>query len=145
MTALVSNNLITPQYPDRGLVRFVGTTDAAGSAKAIYTNPGTDPVDVVGLIVTNGATAHTMSVIVTSSATAYTVNDVSVAAHAGQDGTVTPVNFLSPANWPGLPLDGNGNPFFRLGGSDTLSLQYATAQGTADTIYGYLSAVRYTA
>ena len=134
--AVTANSLVSPQTPNRDVVRFVGTTDAAGVAKSLSV-AGANGSDVNALYVTNGATAHAVSVLILNSATTYTANVVTVAVNSGQNGTALPVNMLSPAVWPGLPFDGNGNPFLRLEPGDTLELSYATAQGTADTIYAF--------
>ncbi len=131
---VTANSNITIQTPDTGIVRFVGTTDATLTPKALYTNPGTDPVDLNSVTATNGATAHNVSLLLISAGTTYTLNTVAVAVNAGNNGTVLPVSFLSVVNWPGLPVDANGNPFLRVPGSGTISAQYATAQGTADTL-----------
>jgi hypothetical protein len=85
--------------------------------------------------VNNGATVHNVSLYITNGGTNYELNTVAVGANAGNNGTVVPVNFLSAANWPGLPIDSNGNPYFFLSGTaDVLKAQYATAQATTETL-----------
>jgi len=132
---LTANSNISIQTPDVGVVRFVGTTDTTLTPKALYTNPGTDAVDLNSIVATNvGTTAHNVSILLISGGTTYELNTVVLAANAGNNGTVLPVSFLTPFNWPGLPIDTNSNPVLRVPGSGTIAAQYATAQGTAETI-----------
>lgn len=130
---VTANNVVTAQTPGRGIVRFVGTTDAAGTDKAIYT-AGANGSKVYGLTVTNGATAHNATLAINNGGTRYVLNTVSLTVNAGQNGTVLPIAAMSVVNWPGLAVDSNGNPYLLLASGDTLEAQYATAQGTADTI-----------
>ena len=131
--AVTGNNVITIQTPNRAEVRFVGTTDAAGTDKTVYT-AGTNGSKVWGLTATNGGTIHNLTLAITTSGTRYVLNTVSLPVNAGQNGTVVPVSLMSIVNWPGLAVDSNGNPYILLDSGDTLTAQYATAQGTADTI-----------
>lgn len=131
--AVTANSIVSPQTPNRGVVRFVGTTDAAGADKAVYTS-GTNGSKVFGMVATNGATIHNLTLAINNGGTRYVLNTVSLPVNAGQNGTVLPVAPMSVVNWPGLPVDSNGNPYLLLASGDTLEAQYATAQGTGDTI-----------
>lgn len=133
---VTANSVVTPQTPNRDVVRFVGTTDTTLTPKSLSV-AGANGSDIVGLWITNGATAHNVTAIILNNSTSYIANVVAVGANAGQNGTALAVNMLSSSVWPGLPVDGNGNPFLRLVSGDTLQLEYATAQGTGDTIYGF--------
>jgi hypothetical protein len=68
-------------------VRFVGTTDAAGTDKAVYT-AGANGSKVAGLVATNAGTAHLLTLAINNGGTRYVLNTVSLTANAGQNGTV---------------------------------------------------------
>ena len=138
--AVTANNVVTPQTPNRGVVRFVGTTDTTLSDKAIYT-AGTNGSKVLGLTATNAGTAHNLTLAINNGGTRYVLNTLSLTASAGQNGSTAPIACMSIANWPGLAIDNNGNPYVLLDSGDTLEGQYATAQATGDTISLYTVAV----
>lgn len=141
--AVTANNVVTPQTPNRGLVRFVGTTDATATLKTLYT-AGTNGSDITGLWGVNaGATAHNVTLAIVNSSTTYQLNVVNLGTQAGNNGTAVPVSFLAPANWPGLPQDSNGNPLLRLVSGDTLGAEYATAQASTETISLFCVAADY--
>jgi len=138
--AFTGNNVITPQAIGRGLVQFKGTTDATGTFKALYgagqTNSGTNGSKIIGLVGVNaGATIHLVTLAITNSGGTVLaqLNAVSLPASAGNNGAITPVALMSAAVWPGLPVDGNGNPYIQLNNGDTLEAEYATAQATTET------------
>lgn len=137
--AVTANSFVSVQVPGRGLVTFIGTTDATNTLKNLYV-AGANGSDVWGATaVNNGATAHNVTLaIVNSGGTVLAqLNDVGVAVNAGANGTVLPQPLLSAAVFPGLPVDENGNPYLRLNNGDTLAAKYATAQGTAETLSLY--------
>jgi hypothetical protein len=145
--ALTQNEIITPQAPGRGLVQFHGTVDGTATIKNLYvagaTNGGTVGAKVYGITaINNGATAHNVTLVINNSGGTILaqLNVVAAPANAGSNGTATPVAMMSAANAPGLPVDSNGNPYYFLNNGDTLSAEYATAQGTADNLYLYCCA-----
>jgi hypothetical protein len=132
--AVTANSIVTPQTPNRGIVRFVGTTDALATLKSLYV-AGANGSKVLGACAVNaGATAHLVTLMVVNATTAYQANAISVAASAGNNGTVTPVSLMAAAVWPGLPVDSNGNPYLFLNSGDTLQAEYATAQLTTEIL-----------
>jgi hypothetical protein len=134
--AVTGNNIILLQTPIAGYVEFIGTTDAAGTAKTVVV-AGTNGADITNVsFVNNGATAHVMTIQVVSSSTTYVLNTTSLAANQGSNGTTAPLNMLATANWQG-PTDANGNPILRLNASETLQAKYASNQATTEAIYGY--------
>lgn len=59
---------------------------------------------------------------------------VNVPTNSGFTNGTPPINLLSQANWPGLPLDSDGNPYLYLVSGDTLQCTYATALTTSDVL-----------
>ena len=141
--AYTANSAILPQAFNRGVAKFIQGTDAPGTYKTLYT-AGANADDVYGLIaVNNDGTAHLLTVEVVNSTTAYQSNAVTLPVNAGNNGTAVPVALMSPANWPGLPVDENGNPFLKLVSGDTLEVTYATSMGASGTIAFYCAGAVY--
>lgn len=76
--------------------------------------------------------ARSVRLDIVRSATAYTQNIVAVNTPVATPGTNIPVNLLANTNFPGLPLDSDGNPYILLESTDTLQAA-ANAQLTAAT------------
>ena len=103
--AVTANSYVTPQTPNRGVVRFVGTTDAVNTLKSLYV-AGANGSKVFGAFAVNaGATAHPVSLAILNSTTTYVVNTVSLTVQAGNTIGVPPIALMSAANWPGSGVD----------------------------------------
>jgi hypothetical protein len=137
------NSIITAQTPNRGVVQFLQGTDTAGVYKTLYT-AGANGSKCFGIWETNNdlSATHVVTVQVSSSTSAHCSPATScyggAALTSGEgDGFVTGIpakNMMSSANWPGLPLDGNSNPFVYLKSGDTLEATFATALTSTDWI-----------
>ena len=131
---VTANSVVTPQTPSEAIVQFVGTTDGTATLKTLVAG-GTNGTKVFGMFATNDGTAHNLSICLVNAVGTSVINTVSLTANAGKNGTTAPIACMALANWPGLPVDGNGNPYFYLTGTaDSVQLKYATAQATTDTI-----------
>ena len=126
--AVTPNSVVTAQTPSRGVVQFLQGTDTAGTYKTLYT-AGTNGSKITGMFATSGdtAAAHLITCQIVNTAVKYGGVAVNVPLNSGMATGVPPVNLMNTANWPGLPLDGNGNPYFTLVSGDTLQCTYATA------------------
>jgi hypothetical protein len=104
----------------------------------LTTSPGTyvkivtgasNGTKVSGLSVSSSdtSTAHlvTCQVYITTTASGGTA--VTIPIGAGFISGTAPVNMLSLVNWPGLPIDGWGNPYLIIPSGDFLECTYATA------------------
>lgn len=134
--AAVSSTPVFVQTPNRGIVQFLQGTDVAGTYKTLYTG-GANGSKCTGMYITsNDATAHLVTIQLVTSAVKYGGTAIST-------GTTTPgyasgapaISAMSPINWPGLPVDSDGNPYFYLAGTgDTIQATFATALTTSDFI-----------
>jgi hypothetical protein len=126
LAAVTPNSNVTPQTPTLGLAASNGT-----SAVTLYT-AGTNGSKCSAFTAANtsGSTAYPLAVSITRSATAYIQTTVNVPLSSGNVAGVPPVNIMSPANWPGLPVDQTGSPYFYLKSGDTLTTTLATAAVT---------------
>jgi len=80
----------------------------------------------------------TVFMVPTASSIPYILTTVTVPITAGQATGVPPVNLLSPANTPGLPIDENGNPFLLCETGDVIRVGARTTM-TASTILTFLA------
>lgn len=128
LAATTPNSFVTPQTPTRGVVRFLQGTDPAGTAKTIYT-AGANGSRCYGLFMSNsdGSATHTVSSLLTNSTFTVFGASVTTTVGAGTSPTNPPQPFMTPAIWPGLPVDEYGNPYIQLASGDTLQAQFATA------------------
>lgn len=114
------------------------STDAAPVWTTVYTG-NANGSKIVGIWVTStDATAHVVTCSVNKGGTTRP-GSVAVTTGTVKPGFTTSngaVNVLVQANWPGLPIDSDGNPFvFLSNASDKIECRYATAL-TAGTLLG---------
>lgn len=137
--AVTANSPVTPQTPNRGVVQFLQGTDSAGTYKTLYT-AGSNGSIVTGIYATtnDGTASHLVTCQVVNTAVKYggaavTIGGSTIGANGFANG-VPAVNFMSPINWPGLPLDMNANPYLFMISGDTLQCTYATTLTSSDLI-----------
>ena len=122
--SLTPNSAVSPQTPNMGKAQL---TANPGTYVTIYTG-GTNGTKVSGLFVTNTDSAtHLVTVQIKSGATSYGGCSVTIPITAGFANAIPAINMMSAANWPGLPIDAQGNPYFFLLSGDLLVFTYATA------------------
>jgi hypothetical protein len=141
--ATTGNSIVTAQTPNRGVVQFLQGTDSAGTYKTLYTG-GTNGSKCFGLWETNNdaSATHLVTVQISSSTSAhcspgtscYGGVAVTTASNDGFANAVPAKNLMSSTNWPGLPVDGNSNPFLYLKSGDTLEATFATSLTSSDWI-----------
>lgn len=104
--------------------------DSANTKKTVCT-AGVNGSKVVGLTATSTDTSNRLAQVwLTRSATSYLLASVSVPTLSGTDGTTPVVNLMNTTDWPGLPVDADGQPYLFLDSGDTLQVSF-TAQITA--------------
>lgn len=128
LSAVTPNSIVTPQTPSRGVVQFLQGTDSAGTYKTLYT-AGSNGSKCIAIWETNndGSATHLITVEIVNSSVKYGGVAVTTASNDGYANSTPAKNLMSTANWPGLPIDSDGNPFFFLASGDTLQATFATA------------------
>ena len=127
--AAVTATPVFVQTPNLGLAASNGTT-----AIPLYTG-GVNGSKCIAAWATSTNLTAAWSVLMTVARTAaYTliVESTNIPALAGNSTTQPAINLMSPANWPGLARDSDGNPFIYLKGTtDTLNFYLSSAVGSA--------------
>lgn len=134
--ATTPNSSVTPQTPKAAVMQFLQGTDVAGTYKTLYTG-GTNGSIVKGIYITSNdpSAAHLVTCEYVSSAVNY--GGFAINVPTTTPGYATAVPALAPmtaANWPGLPVDSDGNPYIYLNSSDTIKCTFATALTASDKI-----------
>ena len=133
--APTSNAPIFPTAVNRGIVQFLQGTDSAGTYKTIYTAGSNGSIIKALWATTNDASlAHLVTCQIVNTAVSYGGTAVSIPISSGFASGAPPVNMMSFVNWPGLPLDSDGNPFLYLVSGDTLKCTFATGLTSSDVI-----------
>jgi len=129
----------TPIFPQTlyNAVQTIAPADTT-TVKALTTTQ-TNGLKIESIIVSSSDTsARDVILYMTISATNYPLVQVQIPITAGQVNTTPPVNLLTggvaPGSFPGLPLDGNGNPYIYLPSGATLSVSAPVTVTTAKQI-----------
>jgi hypothetical protein len=135
LAAVSPNSYVTPQTPNRGTVQFLQGTDSAGTYKTIYTG-GTNGSICKALWSTNNdaSATHLLTVQLVSSTVRYGGMAITSVESAGFASGTPAQNLMSAVNWPGLPLDSDGNPYLILASGDTLQATFASSITSTDLI-----------
>jgi hypothetical protein len=133
--ALTANSVVTAQTPKLAVVQFLQGTDSAGTYKTLYTG-GTNGTKVSGMWVTSNdaSAAHLLTCQLVRSAVFYGGMAITVAVNSGYANGAPAISLMSSTNWPGLPIDGNGNPYLYLSSGDTIQCTFATAITSTDMV-----------
>lgn len=133
--AVTPNSFVAPQTPNRGIVQFLQGTDSAGTYKTLYTS-GSNGSRCYGMYITsNDPTAHLVTIQLVNGGVKYGGIAISTSTTLpGFANGVSALNPMSTTNWPGLPLDANGNPYIPLVSGDTIQATFATALTASDFI-----------
>lgn len=134
--ATTPNSFVAAQTPKLALVQFLQGTDTAGTYKTLYTG-NANGTKISGLWMNNNdpSAAHLVTCQIVRSAVLYGGVAITSVASAGFSNTSPPQNLMSSTSWPGLPVDGNGNPYIYLASaSDSLQCTFATALTSTDLI-----------
>lgn len=134
--AVTANSIVTAQTPNRGIVQFLQGTDAAGTYKTLYTAGANAGSKCTAVWETNndGTATHLVTLEVVNGGVKYGGVAMATVINDGYATGVPAKNLMASTNWPGLPLDSDGNPFVFLAVGDTLQATYATALTTSDKI-----------
>jgi hypothetical protein len=134
--ATTPNSIITVQTPKLDLLSL--STANGVSTPFTLSQGASNGTKIVGLLASNGdsAAAHLLSVGISRSGGAVQIfAATNIPLSAGFANSVPPVNILSTAIWPGLPIDSDGNPFLFLQSTlDALQCLYATTLQSAAVI-----------
>lgn len=138
--ATTPNSIVTPQTPNRGIVQFLQGTDTAGTYKTLYT-AGVNGSRCYSLVSTNTETSvvHSLTIQVVNSTTKFGGTNIVTVANSGFTSTAAPQPIMTPAVWPGLPVDQYGNPYIQMVSGDTLQVTFGTALSTGALINLYTS------
>ncbi len=134
LAAVTPNSPVTPQTPNRGIVQFLQGTDAAGTYKTLYTAGANGSICNGMWATTNDSTTHLITVQIVNSAVKYGGMSITSVASMGFANAAPALNLMSPANWPGLPVDANNNPYIYLVSGDTIQATFATALTSTDVL-----------
>ena len=128
LAATTPNSIITAQTPSNGKVQFLQGTDTAGTYKTLYTG-GANGSKCVGIWEVNddGSATHLVTLAIFAGGINFGGAAVTTASNDGYANAVPAKNMMASAIWPGLPLDGNGNPYILLKSGDTLQATFATS------------------
>lgn len=111
--------------------------NADGTNKKTVATAGANGSKVTGLIIASDDTAaKVMQIWLTRSAVSYLLATVDIAALSGFDGIVPVVNAMNSTEWPGLPVDNDGQVYFFLESGDTLEISLTVAATAGKTHYG---------
>lgn len=110
--------------------------NADGTNKKTVATAGANGSKVTGLTIASDDAARVLQIWLTRSATSYLLATVDVAANSGFDGIVAVTNGMNSVEWPGLPIDNDGQVYFFLESGDTLQISVTVAVTAAKTIYG---------
>jgi len=141
LAAVTPNNIITPQTPKLGLAQFLPAS-TPGTYLTVYT-AGASGSDIRSLwLDTNDTATHVVTCQIVCGASdsgctntlKYGGITITSTAGAGSQAFALPQDMLTPAVWPGLMRDTDGNPYIRLNVTDTLQCTYATAVTASDQV-----------
>jgi hypothetical protein len=140
--AVTPNSIVTAQTPNRGVVQFLQGTDSAGTYKTLYT-AGVNGSKCFGMYESNndGSATHLVTVQIVNGGVKYGGMAITTASNDGFANATPAKALMSSTNWPGLPVDGNGNPTIYLVSGDTLQATFATSLTSSDLINIYVSCV----
>ena len=134
--ATTPNTFVAPVFPNIPSPTQFTSSSSAGTYATVYTAGVNGDVLNAILVSTNDNTAvahvFTCGVFVSTTqgeSTTFTMVKPGANTYAG-----TTANVLSTTNWPGLPLDQNGNPYLMVPANATVQCTFATAITAADFI-----------
>lgn len=133
--ATTPNSVVAPQVPNRAVQQFLQGTDAAGTYKTVYT-AGSNGSRCYALWTTNNdsGVTHLLTLQLVNGGIKYGGVAITSVESAGFANAAPAQNLLAPTNWPGLPLDTNGNPYIAMVSGDTLQMTFATTLSAAAVI-----------
>lgn len=138
LAATTPNSFVTPQTPNRGVVRFLQGTDAPNATKNLYT-AGANGSRCYGawMSTSDGTATHQVQIQHTTGVFATFGVSITTVLGAGSLAGVPAQPMMTPTTWPGLPVDQYGNTYIQLSSGDALLAQYATAltAGTQINVY----------
>lgn len=131
--ALTQNAAVMLQTPQDENAQFTNAS-SAGTYVTVYTG-GANGSKVVSLLATNSdAVSHLVTCQIATAGTNYGGTAITVPGTSGFANSVPPVNIMASANWYGLPLDSDGNPFIFLTSTQFIKCTFATTVTTATVL-----------
>lgn len=130
--ATTPNTIVAPITPNRGVVQFLQGTDAAGTYKTVYT-AGSNGSRCYALWTTNNdsGVTHLITTQIVNGGVKYGGVALTSVESAGFANAAPAQNLMAANNWPGLPVDANGNPYIAMVSGDTLQMTFATTLSSA--------------
>lgn len=128
--AVTPNSIVTIQTPRMSAINF-STADTPGTNKTVIQG-ASNGTKITALYANSNDTgaSHLGTMQFQRSGANFGGVAATIPVSAGFANGTPPVNFMSTAIWPGLPIDSDGNPFLFL--ASTLDLvvgTFATAMG----------------
>lgn len=125
LAATTPNSAITVQTPRAYKAQLL---NASGTGLVTVASGGVNGTKITGLWASSTDTAsNTVFVSVLRGAVSFTQVAVTLPANSGSLAGSPPVNLLASVNWPGLPVDSDGNPYMILESNDSLQVSVQTA------------------
>jgi hypothetical protein len=133
---VTANSIISAQTVNRIAANFIQGTDTALTYKIIYTaGANGSRCNSLWMTTNDGTATHLVTVQISKTNTlcnSAATNCVGGTAtttvlSAGFANATPSQNLLSAVNWPGLPLDSDGNPYIQLVSGDFIQATFATA------------------
>ena len=123
------------QTPSIGNQTFIQGTDTAGTFKTIYTGGSNGSKCTALMAISNDNSAsHLLTTEIVHSATTTPMASVTIPVSGAANTYGATLNLMSAANWTGLPIDSDGNPYFYLASGDTLKATFATTLTSTNQI-----------
>lgn len=123
--ATTPNSIITVQTPKNGKFNWL---NANGTTQETVYTAGSNGSKIISIIATQDSpTILTFNLFIVNGGTDYLLGFVTVPADAGSSIVIPAVNVLQAAQFPGLPVDSDGNVFLFLVSGDTIQAQLQTA------------------
>ena len=134
----------SPNYAGSPMDDVAQITNASGTTPVTLTTAGSNGSRRFSLSCTSTDTAaHSMAIAKVRSGVSYLLATVSIPANAGNVSGTPRVAVLSTANFPGIPLDPNGNPFLTMESGDTLTIAVSAAVTSGDLVSCEASGVNF--
>jgi hypothetical protein len=133
--ATTPNTFTAPITPNMVVSQFTSSS-SAGTYVTVYTaGANGDVLNAIEVSTNdNTATAHVFTCGIFASTTQYVSTSFTLVKPATNTYIGTTTNVLSTTNWPGLPVDQNGNPYLMIPANDTVQCTFATAITASDFI-----------
>ena len=131
----VTNTPIFPQLPTSWGAILTSSSSITVPTALVPTTTNGARVDSLIVTTTNSAGALTFQLYKTVGSNQLLYATINIPLSSGSTTAALPINILSPALIPGLPVDGPGNPYIDLAPSDSLQIMVTAAPASGKFLY----------